>query len=180
MNTFTRPLGALALALLSCAASAMAATPAGVTLQGKIGAELSTGSWRLQVLSVERSAAYESQFLADKTTTQPARDGDELVVVKCMITNGGKERQAPMLSPVHPHHTVLTGADGKSYQLLGFDKEGEHTDEGVTLAPGAATTFAVLFSVRKGAALAELTFSLQTAFDDYPDGGLDVHVSLVK
>src|ERR1700730_3571880 len=97
-----------------------------------------------------------------------------------MITNGGMERERPMLSPVHPHHTLLTGADGKSYQLLSFDKEGDRTDEGVTLAPGAATTFAVLFSVRKGAALTELTFSLQTAIDDCPDGGLDVHVSRVK
>jgi hypothetical protein len=173
-------LGLLILALVASAGSAMAADPAGVKLQGRIGDRLSTGPWRLQVLSVERSAAYESQFLADKTTTQPSGDADELVVVKCTITNAGKEPKAPMLSAVHPHHTALADARGMSYPPLLFDKEGGHTDEGITLASATATTFAVLFSIPKGAALAEVIVSLQTAYDDYPDGGFDVHVTLGK
>ena len=48
------------------------------------------------------------------------------------------------------------------------------------LEPGAGTSFVALFSVPKGATLTALTFSLQTAFDDYPDGGRDVRVELNK
>lgn len=180
MNMFTQRLAPLALVLLSCAGSAMAADTAGLKLEGKVGDELSTPSWRLQVLSVERSATYASQFLAEQETTKPEEEGEELVVVKCTISNAGKKSEMPMLSYVNPHHTALNDDKGKSYKPLAFDKEGGHTDEGVRLEPGAATTFAVLFSVPKGTVLVGLTFSLQIAFEDYPDGGMDVHVALGK
>jgi hypothetical protein len=187
MKTFTQRLAPLAVIMLSIAGSAMAATgtaapaaPVAVKLHGKIGDELSSDKWRLRVLSVDRAATYESQFLAEKVTTEPSGDGEELVVVKCTITNAGTQSEMPMLSYVNPHHTALTDAQGKAYAPLAFDKEGGHTDEGLRLEPGAGTSFAALFSVPKGVVLAELTFSLQIAFEDYPDGGTDVHVTLAK
>jgi len=180
MNTLHARISVLALALTLGAGAAVAAEPVGGKLQGKIGDELSTAKWGLQVLSVERRAGYESQVAAEKSTTEPKNAADEVVVIKCRLSNRTQAAQTPMLSPIHPHNTALTDTHGKSYPLLGFDKEGDHTDEGVTLAPGEGTTFAVLFSVPKGTVLGDLVFSLQTAYDDYPDGGVDVRVALGK
>lgn len=180
MKTLTQRIAVLGLALAFCAGLALAVEPASTKLQGKLGDELSTGQWQLQVISVEKSATYVSQFLEERTTITPDAEGEELVAIKCRITNDGKESQMPMLSHIHPHHTALTDAQGKSFLPLAFDKQGGHTDEGVRLEPGAATSFTVLFSVPKDSVPAGLTFSLQIAFEDYPNGGTDVHVELGK
>jgi hypothetical protein len=147
---------------------------------GKIGQVLFNGKWRFAVLSVDRAATYDSQFLADKQTFTPAGDTEELVVVRCRLKNGQKTAQKAMLSAIHPHNIALTDDQGQSYAPKDFDKRGGDTDTGPSLLPGAQTEFAVLFSVPKGAALKDLVFSLQTAYDDYPNGGTDVRISLLQ
>jgi len=187
MKNRTQRLGILALAIISCTGAASAAETAAapgarpaLKLAGKVGEDLSSGQWQLRIVSVARAATYDSRMIADPTTTRPEKDGDEVVAVEGTITNSGKEALTPMLSWVHPNHTALIDSHGVAYAPITFDKEGGHTDEGLLLEPGAGTSFVALFSVPKGATLTALTFSLQTAFDDYPDGGRDVRVELGK
>jgi hypothetical protein len=145
---------------------------------GKIGQVLFNGKWRFAVLSVARAATYDSQFLADKQTFTPAGETEELVVVRCRLKNGQRTAQKAMLSPIHPHNIALADDQGQSYAPKDFDKRGGDTDTGPSLLPGAQTEFALLFSVPRGTSLKDLVFSLQTAYDDYPDGGTDVRISL--
>ena len=146
--------------------------------RGKIGQMLFNGKWRFMVVSVDRTAAYDSQYSPDKQKFTPAGDTEELVVVKCRLKNGQTSTQSAMLSSVHPHHIGLTDDQGTSYAPMAFDKRGGSSDEGPKMLPGAQTDFAVLFSVPKGTTLKDMVFSLQTAYDDYPDGGTDVRISL--
>ena len=147
---------------------------------GKIGQMLFTGKWRFMVVSVDRAEAYDSLYLADTQNFTPAGDAEELVVVKCRLKNGQTSARSAMLSPIHPHNTGLTDDQGASYAPKAFDKRGGHTDEGPSMLPGSQTDFAVLFSVPKGTTLKDLVFSLQNAYEDYPDGGTDVRVSLAQ
>ncbi len=146
--------------------------------QGKIGQVIFTGKWRFSVLSVDHAANYDSQFLPDKRTFVPSGDTEELVIVRCRMKNGQKDTQMAMLSPVHPHHTALADNQGQSYAPMDYDKRGGSTDEGPKLLPGAQTEFAVLFSVPKGTVLKDLVFSIQNAYEDTPDGGTDVRITL--
>jgi len=148
--------------------------------RGKIGQMLFTGKWRFEVLGVDRAAAYDSKFLPDARNFTPAGDTEELVIVRCRLKNGQKTAQKAMLSPIHPHNIALTDNEGQSYAPTDFDKRGGSTDEGPNLLPGAQTDFAVLFSVPKGAALKDLVFSLQNAYEDTPDGGTDVRIALAQ
>lgn len=146
--------------------------------QGKIGQVLFNGKWRFSVLSVDRAASYESQFLANKRAFAPSGDTEELVIVRCRMKNGQKDSQMAMLSPIHPHHTGLADNQGQSYAPMDYDKRGGHTDEGPKLLPGAQTEFAILFSVPKATVLKDLVFSIQNAYEDFPEGGTDVRISL--
>ena len=146
--------------------------------RGKIGQVLFNGKWRFSVLSVDHAASYDSKFLPDKQTFAPTGDTEELVIVHCRMKNGQKDTQMAMLSPVHPHHTGLADDQGQSYAPMGYDKRGGSSDEGPKLLPGAQTEFAILFSVPKGTVLKDLVFSIQTAYEDFPEGGTDVRISL--
>ena len=147
-------------------------------MRGKIGQMLFTGKWRFSVLGVDRVAAYDSKFLADKQNFAPKGDTEELIVVRCLLKNGQKSPATAMLSPIHPHNTGLTDDQGQSYSPTDFDKHGGSTDEGPHMLPGSQTEFAVLFSVPKGTKLKDLVFSLQNCYEDTPDGGTDVRISL--
>ena len=83
-----------------------------------------------------------------------------------------------MLSAIHLHNSALTDDQGQSYAPLAFDKHTDSTDEGPNMLPGSQTAFAVVFSVPKGTKLKDLVFSLQNAYEDTPDGGTDVRISL--
>ena len=145
--------------------------------RGKIEQVLFNGKWRFSVLSVAHTASYDSQFLPEKRTFTPAGDTEELVIVRCRMKNGQNETQVAMLSQVHPHHTALTDSEAQSYAPMDYDKRGGHTDEGPTMLPGSQTEFAIVFSLPKGTTLKDLVFSIQN-FDEAPDGGTDVRISL--
>lgn len=146
--------------------------------RGKVGQMLFTGKWRFEVVGVDRAAAYDSKYLPDAQNFTPTGNTEELVIVRCRLKNGQKTTQTAMLSPIHPHNSALTDDQGQSYPPRDFDKRVASTDEGPPLLPGAQTDFALLFSVPKGTALKDLVFSLQNAYEDTPDGGTDVRVSL--
>jgi hypothetical protein len=147
--------------------------------RGKIGQVLFNGKWRFSVLSVDHAASYDSQFLPEKRTFTPSGDTDELVLVRCRMKNGQNETKVAMLSPIHPHHTALTDNQGQSYAPVDYDKRGGHTDEGPTMLPGSQTEFAIVFSVPKGTVLKDLVFSVQN-FEETPDGGTDVRITLAQ
>lgn len=146
--------------------------------RGKIGQVLFNGKWRFSVLSIERAASYDSQFLPEKRTFTPNGDAEELVIVRCRMKNGQNATQAPMLSPIHPHHTALTSNQEESFAPIDYDKRGGHTDEGPTMLPGSQTEFAILFSVPKGTVLKDLVFSVENVYEESPDGATDVRISL--
>ena len=146
--------------------------------RGKIGQVLFNGKWRFSVLSIERAASYDSQFLPEKRNFTPNGDTEELVIVRCRMKNGQKATQAPMLSPIHPRHTALTNNQEESFAPIDYDKRGSHTDEGPTMLPGSQTEFAILFSVPKGTMLKDLVFSVENVYEESPDGGTDVRISL--
>lgn len=160
-----------------------AAVPGGANevqgTRGKIGQVLFNGKWRFSVLSVDHAASYDSQFLPEKRTFTPSGDTEELVVIRCRMKNGQNETKVAMLSPIHPHHTAIADSQGQSYAPVDYDKRGGHTDEGPTMLPGSQTDFAILFSVPKGAVLKDLVFSIQN-FEESPDGGTDVRITLAQ
>ncbi len=145
---------------------------------GALGQMLFVGKWRFEAVSVNRAASYESQYLPNHQTFAPSGDSEELVIVQCRLKNAQTSAQKAMLSTVHPHNIALTDDQGQSYAPLGFDKHTDATDEGPSMLPGSQTTFATIFSVPKGTKLKDLVFSLQNAYEDYPDGGTDVRISL--
>lgn len=145
---------------------------------GALGQMLFVGKWRFEAITVTRAASYESQYLPDHQTFAPNGDTEELVVVQCRLKNAQTSAQKAMLSAIHPHNTAVTDDQGQSYAPLGFDKHTDSTDEGPSMLPGSQTDFAAIFSVPKGTKLKDLVFSLQVAYDDTPDGGTDVRISL--
>jgi hypothetical protein len=147
---------------------------------GALGQMLFVGKWRFEAVSVSRAQSYESQFLPDHQTFAPNGDSEELVVVLCKLKNAQTSTQKAMLSSVHPHNIALTDDQGQSYGPLAFDKHTDSTDEGPSMLPGSQTTFAAIFSVPKGTKLKDMVFSLQVAYDDTPDGGTDVRISLAS
>lgn len=147
-------------------------------VHGNIGQVMFNGKWRFSVLSIDRADSYDSTFLADNQHFTPNGDNEELALVHCRLKNGQTTTQSAMLSPIHPHNTALTDSDGQSYSPTTFDKRGGSTDEGPKMIPGSATEFVIIFSIPKSTVLKDLVFSMQTAYDDTPDGGTDVRISL--
>jgi hypothetical protein len=145
--------------------------------RGKIGQVLFNGKWRFSVLSVDRAASYDSQFLPEKRTFTPNGETEELVIVRCRMKNGQNATEVAMLSPIHPYHTALADNQGMSYAPIDFDKRGGHTDEGPSMLPGSQTEFGIVFSIPKGTVLKDLVFSIQNV-EESPDGGTDVRISL--
>lgn len=145
---------------------------------GTLGQMLFVGKWRFEAVSVSRAASYDSQYLPNHQTFAPTGDSEELVIVQCLLKNAQKSAHKAVLSTIHPHNIALTDDQGQSYAPLAFDKHVESTDEGPSMLPGSQTTFATIFSVPKGTKLKDLVFSLQNAYEDYPDGGTDVRISL--
>ena len=146
--------------------------------KGSIGQMVMTGKWSFEVVDVTRAASAESQYLPDHKTFTPNGASEELVIIHCKLKNASKSTLKAMLSPIHPHNTALADDQGQSHQVLAFDKRSANLDEGPNMLPGAITDLAVIFSVPKDTKLKDLVFSLQTAYDDYPDGGTDVRISL--
>jgi len=145
---------------------------------GRLGSVIFTGKWRFSALSVDHTDSYDSQFLPSTQHFVPNGDNEELVVVHCRVKNAMNIAHTMFMSSVHPHNIALTDDNGQSYSPMAFDKRTGSTDESPSMLPGSQTEFAILFSVPKGTNLKDLVYSLQIAYEDYPDGGTDVRISL--
>ncbi|HEU4742544.1 MAG TPA: hypothetical protein VFS50_13200 [Meiothermus sp.] len=145
--------------------------------QGKVGDQILTGLFRVQVQKVERMESYTTRFDKNNLTIQPRSAEEELVVVTGVLKNAKQlGTVAPSLSVNNPGNTALAGADGRSFPPIAYDSPaGTNTGGGFTLLPGAALNFAVVFSVPKGTEVKALVLRV----GEYGDtGSKDVRVSL--
>jgi len=144
--------------------------------QGKVGDQILTGLFRVQIQKVERTDSYTPQFDKNANPVQPRSAEEELVVVTASLRNAKQSGTvAPSLSVNNPGNTALAGADGRSFPPIAYDSpSGANVGAGFTLLPGAAMSFAVVFSVPKGTALKALVLRV----GEYGDtGSKDVRVS---
>ena len=121
---------------------------------GKVGDMFFNGYWRFQVKSVERAGEYVFRFDTNSSKDKPSGDKDELVIATCLIKNGHKEAEQPILATNGAKQTALADDQGQSYAPLDFDVRAG------TLLPGAGKTFAIVFSVPKGTHLKSLIVTL--------------------
>jgi hypothetical protein len=146
--------------------------------KGTIRQMVMTGKWSFEVVEVTHAASFDSLYLPVHQTFMPSGPSEELVVIHCKLKNASKGTLKPMMSAIHPHNIALADEEGQSHPLLAFDKHAANPDEGPNMLPGSITDLNVIFSVPKDTKLKDLVFSLQIAYDDYPDGGTDVRISL--
>jgi hypothetical protein len=130
---------------------------------GKVGDWFFNGQWRFQAKTVERTNEYHYRYYASSGTDKPDGNNDELVVITCIMKNGQQQSSQPTLTKygLAAQKTALTDDQGQSYAPSDFDVRGG------PLAPGAAKTFAVVFSVPKGTHLKDMIFSLYGTGADY-------------
>ena len=121
---------------------------------GKVGDMLFNGYWRFQVKSVERASEYAYRFDSSSTIKKPGGDKDDLVIVTCLIKNGQGVGDEPVLWEHGAGDTALTDDQGQNYVPQWFDVRSG------ALVPGAAKSFAVIFSVPKETHLTTLIFTL--------------------
>jgi hypothetical protein len=145
--------------------------------QGKVGDQILTGLFRVQVHKVERMESSTTRFDKNSLTVQPRNPDEELVVVTGSLRNAKQSGAvAPSLGINNPGNTALAGADGRSFPPIAYDSpSGTNTGGGFTLLPGAAMNFAVVFSVPKGTEVKALVLRV----GEYGDtGSKDVRVGL--
>jgi hypothetical protein len=150
----------------------------GGDLQGKVGDQLLTGLFRVQITRAERAASYTTRFGAGQAqTVSPSSADDDLVIITGTIKNAKQTGNvAPSLSTNNPGKTALAGADGRSFPPVAHDSPaGSNTGGSFTLLPGAAMNFAVIFSIPEGVEVKALVFRV----GEYGDSGSkDVRIAL--
>jgi hypothetical protein len=150
--------------------------------QGKIGDWLFTGQWRFQVVGVKEVAEYTERYYQQEKTIKPKGPKEVLIVIDCRIKNGIKEQQSPVLTERMPRNTALADDAGHSYVPLDYDARQKinktQSYEAEPLLPGAASDFALVFSVPKGTKLKALVFTCFRYTPPPPSDQDDVRVSL--
>jgi len=152
-------------------------------LHGKIGDELSDGSWRFQLLDVKQVpsyilkrtaeadyAAYNSSAEFTNNTFTP-KSGNTFLVFHCRVVNASKEKQALWL---RDSNTAVLSDRGESSPPITFDIRGGLI-QSEPLLPGSTLEFEALFAVPQGWKSKELIFTLKNIGDK---AGTDVHISL--
>lgn len=154
--------------------------------QGKIGDELFTGKWRFRVVSIEEAGdEYKERYYQLQRTIKPRGATETLLVVNCRLKNGTSKTLTPVLTERIPGNTALAAEEDHSYPPLDYDAVQESDKimsyAASALLPGAATDFALVFSVPKGTTPKALVFStLAYPGDVGKKETTDVRVSLVK
>jgi hypothetical protein len=143
------------------------------SLQGKVGDTLFDGKWRLTVTSVAVTSKYmlkthgepidttgSSKYdITDRSVTP--REGSELVVVTCRISNGQKSSQNLWLNNFESN-TALADDTGEAYPPVGHDVDGAPTQT-KPLLPGSKVDIPILFSVPQGKHITSFVFSLRNS-----------------
>jgi hypothetical protein len=133
-------------------------------LQGDQGEELFSGKWGFKVVAVERgqlfTAQYTNQF--NREATYEAKNGEEIVTVKCRLKNGTKTKENfAFATRDYGMNTSLTDQDAGSYQPNGYDVfADEPAPLGKAALPGASIPFNIVFRVPKDTKIKDLVFSV--------------------
>jgi hypothetical protein len=139
--------------------------------QGKIGQELFTGKFRFQVVSVEEAGdRYAERYYQAQRTIRPGGAKEKLLVLNCRLKNGTTKTVSPVLTEREPGNTALADTEEHSYAPLDYDARQEinktQSYAAAALLPGAATEFALVFSVPQGITPKALVFSIMMYPDD--------------
>ncbi len=156
--------------------------PAGTT-RGKVGAELTDGRWRFQLLDFKQARSYtmkrttETDYAMyhtaaefDNNTLAP-KSGNTLLVFDCRIVNDLKQKQALLH---YDNNTAVLSDLGESHPPIAVDIRGGGIQSD-PLLPGSKLEFSVIFAVPQGTKPKELIFTLKNIDDKE---GTDVHVLL--
>lgn len=122
-------------------------------MQGKVGDDLFNGQVRLKVSEVFRGSSYKRRFSKGDDIVAP--DGQDIVAVVMRFKNGTMKSQFPNVTGKQP--TGLTDENEHAFEPRSFP---DGTGRNVELLPGAATDFALIFTVPKGAALKDLVYTV--------------------
>jgi hypothetical protein len=150
---------------------------------GAIGKPLFTGQYSLLVKSVEEAQKYEGKYknLYGRGEAGPS---ETLLLVTCQVKNGMKTKQNLVFANWKYRgdiqtNTSLADSEGHSYEPYLWDiKPTETAPDGVTLLPGAAVDFVIIFKVPKGTQPKDLVYSFMRYEDRTDKKPLDVRIAL--
>lgn len=131
-------------------------------LTGKMADNLSSGTWQFQVASVQQVSGYSQQYGTEKAQLTPTETGDVLVVIRCRLKNGTKEMQEVAFDSSSAGNTALTDHQEHGYVPLAYDsRNSDYLSD--KMPAGSAHEFVVIFSVPKGTALQNLTYTVASS-----------------
>lgn len=117
----------------------------------KIGELLFTGRWRFTPVSLEEADSYTEKYTGEGKTITPRNQGDTLLVLNIRLKNAQNDRVDIICGTGHAGNTALTDDKSHGYAPIAYDVRNETgAYGGPRLLPGAASEFAIIFSVPKG------------------------------
>jgi hypothetical protein len=137
--------------------------------KGKIGDDIFTGDWRFSVRDVKEFDHYTSRF-GNKYDTTPKGPGDKLIVVTCRLKNGHQVKENMYFSNAFSKadNANLADTSEHGYEPIAIDVKYTYYNYGAHILPGAATDFALVFSVPKEAKPNDLIYRI-FRYDDAGD-----------
>ena len=160
--------------------------------QGKMGDDVFTGKFRFAVTKVEDTKSYTTKYKTNQETLTAPNSNERIIVVTCRIKNGTPTRQDLLMSVGGRYgspNTALTTTDEQSLppstwhgsDTAGIDvREDKFAPVGITILPGAARIFNLLFVLPNDTQPKDLIFSV-TPYDEYANQTkkfTDVRISL--
>jgi outer membrane biosynthesis protein TonB len=140
-----------------------------------------TTAWRFEVIGADATDEYIEQYCQDQKDLT-AKEGQELLVVLCRLTNLMQKPLTPILTERLCGQTALTDAAGTVYTPYDYDarQESNKTQSYAAepVAAGASVDFAIVFLVPKGTGAQTLRFTILRYPDDVGAEGKSVEVSL--
>ncbi len=132
-------------------------------LKGNQGEDLFSGKYGFKVVSVERGPLFKAQYLNqfNREEQYEAKNGEEIVAVKCRLKNATKENlEFAFSARDYGMNTALTDQDAGSYQPEGYDVFAQESAPlGKAALPGASIPFNIVFRVPAGTKIKDLVFS---------------------
>lgn len=137
---------------------------------GRLGDDIFTGEWRVQITAVEEMTAFSYQFHSGPPRRQfilPA--GQKFIVVTGRIANGTNERVEVLFDTRADRYgnTALTTPTGEATSPLDFDVllSSVAGAWGADALPGAAINFRIVFQVPQDFEYRDLIFSIARTRD---------------
>lgn len=150
---------------------------------GKLGDEIFTGKWKFTVLKVRHADSYKIAKSHLKSFSD-ANENEEFIVVDCRVKNGTPKKDELVFENWDGINTALTDSGEQTYQPIKYDvAESEYAPVGVTVLPGSAINFTLVFKVPKDTVEKDLIFTamrydFRASFDQKKDPPQDIRVDL--